>query len=64
MLYYAFDSKAIERILRAKATPRTLESMRNEQAGDDLSRTPPEIHQRSLDDYADLILNDGPEDEK
>lgn len=63
MRYYAFDSKAIERILRAKATPRTLESIRNEQARDDLSKTLPEIHQRSLDDYADLILEDGPQNE-
>jgi hypothetical protein len=63
MRYYAFDSKAIERILKAKATPRTLESLRNEQARDDLAKTLPEIHQRSLDDYADLILKDGPENE-
>jgi transposase len=63
MRYWAFDSKAIERILRAKATPRTLESIRNEQARDDLSKTLPEIQQRSLDDYADLILEDGPENE-
>lgn len=61
--YWAFDSKAIERILRAKAIPRTLESVRNEQAREDLSKTLPEIRQRSLDDYADLILEDEPKNE-
>jgi len=62
--YYAFDSKAIERILKAKATPRTLESVRNEQAREDLAKTLPEIKQRPLDEYADLILKDEPENEK
>ncbi len=61
--YWAFDSKAIERILKAKAIPRTLESVRNEHARENLAQALPEIKQRSLDEYADLISKDEPEDE-
>ncbi len=53
--YHAYESSAIERILMAKATPRTLESIRNEQAGQELKNTLPKITQRSLDDYGALL---------
>lgn len=53
--YQAFDAKAIERILLAKAKPRTLESVRNEQARRDLEKTLPRIEQRPLDEYCDLL---------
>jgi len=39
--YQAFEAGAIERILRAKATPRTLESIRNERAGRELQKALP-----------------------
>ena len=53
--YQAFDGKAIERILLAKAKPRTLESVRNEQARKDLEKTLPRIEQRPLDEYCGLL---------
>lgn len=53
--YYAFDGKAIERILAARAKPRTLESLRNDKAGQRLSESLPEITQRPLDEYTDMI---------
>jgi hypothetical protein len=55
--YQAFDSKAIERILLAKANPRTLESVRNEQARKELEKTLPRIEQRPLDEYCSLLSN-------
>lgn len=60
--YHAFDCKAIERILRAKAKPRTLESVRNEQAGRDLEKTLPRIEQRPLDEYCGLLFDEEQED--
>jgi asparagine synthetase B (glutamine-hydrolysing) len=54
--YRAFDSMAIERILSAKATPRTLESIRNQKAANQLKKVLPEIKQRNLDEYG-LFLN-------
>lgn len=56
--YHAFDAKAIERILLAKAQPRTLESVRNEQARRDLEKTLPRIEQRPLDQYCDLLYEE------
>jgi transposase len=53
--YQAFDGKAIERILKARATPRTLESMRNDQARERLAKTLPQITQRPLEAYGDLL---------
>jgi len=53
--YQAFDARAVERILKARATPRTLESIRNERAGDVLQRALPEIRQRSLEEYSCLL---------
>lgn len=53
--YQAFDGKAIERILKAKATPRTLEAVRNEQAQKELAKTLPRIVQRPLAEYSNLL---------
>ena len=53
--YHAYDAKAVERILAAKATPRTLESIRNESAREELGATLPRIEQRSLAEYSDLL---------
>lgn len=53
--YQAFESGAIERILLARATPRTLESFRNEQAGQKLEKALPHITQRSLEEYGALL---------
>ena len=52
--YCAFDGKSIERILKARAKPRTLESVRNEQA-EKLFDTLPKIRQRSLTAYCELL---------
>jgi transposase len=53
--YHAYDCKAVERILAAKATPRTLESLRNERAAQELRRALPQIKQRPLEEYAVLL---------
>ncbi len=56
--YQAFEARAIERILRAKATPRTLESIRNERARQELQNALPKITQRPLDQYHELFGED------
>ena len=56
-LYYAFDSQAVKRILSARATPRTLESIRNRNAVQQLGRALPDIRQRSLNEYTHLFTN-------
>lgn len=63
--YHAFEAKAIERILRAKAHPRTLESARNERAAAELRSGLPKIEQRSLSEYNSLLgkLEDASEKE-
>jgi transposase len=53
--YQAFEARSIERILRAKATVRTLESVRNERARIELQQALPKITQRPLDQYSDLL---------
>jgi transposase len=53
--YQAFEARAIERILRAKALPRTLESIRNERARHELQKALPKITQRPLDQYSELF---------
>jgi transposase len=53
--YQAFEGTAIERILRARAIPRTLESIRNERARQELQKTLPKITQRPLDEYSELF---------
>jgi transposase len=62
--YQAFDAKAIERILLAQAKPRTLESVRNEQARKELEKTLPRIEQRPLDEYCRLLSNEEKEDDQ
>jgi transposase len=57
--YHAYDCKAVERILAAKAIPRTLESLRNERAAQELRRALPQIKQRPLKEY-DVLLNLNP----
>jgi hypothetical protein len=52
MSYYAFDGKAIERILAATATRRTLESFRVEKARQHLEQSMPSINQRNLEEYS------------
>lgn len=53
--YHAYDCKAVERILAAKATPRTLESIRNQRAAEELRQALPRIEQRPLEEYAVLL---------
>ena len=56
--YQAFEGRSIERILRAKAIPRTLESIRNERARMELEQALPKITQRPLDQYSELLRED------
>jgi transposase len=49
--YRAFDAKTVERVLYAKAKPRTLESFRNEKARKRLENLP-KVRQRPLEEYA------------
>jgi transposase len=56
--YHAFDGHAVERILKAKAEPRTLESVRNEKARKDLERVLPRITQRPLHEYHHFLEKD------
>lgn len=53
--YHAHDCKSVERILAAKAAPRTLESIRNERAAGELRKALPRIEQRPLEEYAVLL---------
>jgi len=53
--YHAYDCKAVERILATKATPRTLEAIRDERASAQLRAALPKINQRSLADYSVLF---------
>jgi transposase len=53
--YQAFDGHAVERILKAKAHVRTLESARNEKARRDLEQALPTIAQRPLNEYNALV---------
>jgi transposase len=62
--YQAFDAKAVERILRAKATPRTLESIRVEKAREVLEKSLPPIKQRSLDEYCHLLGKETSDEER
>lgn len=58
--YHAYDCKAVERILTAKALPRTLEAIRNERAENELRRVLPQIKQRSLEEYSVLLNPNSP----
>lgn len=61
--YYAFDAVSIERILKATAPARTLESQRNDNAREALAKTIPLIKQRNLDEYS-TMLGKGDRDEE
>jgi hypothetical protein len=61
--YHAYDAKAVARILTAKATPRTLESIRTQSAREELGRALPRIEQRSLAEYSDLLMARGESEE-
>jgi len=60
--YHAYDADAIKRILAAIATPRTLESVRNEKARRELQKKLPPIKQRDLAEY-NLLFGKDPIDE-
>lgn len=53
--FQAFEGSAIERILRARAKPRTLEHARNDRARQELAKALPEITQRPLTEYGTLL---------
>jgi len=61
--YYAFEGKAVERILKVKAKPRTLESIRNERASKILRKSLPKIMQRDLKEYNSTFLSPREEEE-
>jgi transposase len=52
--YYAFDGKAVERILKARHTPRQLEQMSTRSASQ-CAELLPEIKQRPLEAYSGLL---------
>jgi len=53
--YGAFEAAAVKRILEVRFTPRTLESIRNEQASQALAQTLPKVTQRPLEEYGALF---------
>jgi len=62
--YYAYDAASIERILKIRAVPRTLESHRNEKARQELRQKLPEITQRPLSAYGTIIKREEDADEQ
>ena len=62
--YKAFDATAIERILLARAIPRTLEAIRNEKARTELKEKLPPIKQRDLTEYSQLLRKDNENEEQ
>lgn len=61
--YQAFDGQSVERILKATAQPRTLESVRNDNARKVLEAALPQIQQRNLDEYDEVKQNNGDDPE-
>ncbi|MBI5233720.1 MAG: IS21 family transposase [Deltaproteobacteria bacterium] len=61
--YQAFEGGAIERILRARAVPRNLESVRNERARQELQKALPKITQRPLEEYSELFRQEKEDEE-
>ena len=53
--YQAFDARQVERIVKARAKPRDLESIRNEQARQHLETVLPPVRQRTLESYDHLL---------
>ena len=62
--YHAFEAAAIERILKATAPVRTLESQRNDTARKKLAQTIPPIKQRSLEEYSAMLSKGEPHEER
>jgi transposase len=62
--YQAFDAKAVERIVTARAKTRTLESIRNERARQALAETLPPIKQRPLDEYCRMLNKEANDEER
>jgi hypothetical protein len=56
--YYAFDGKAVQRILKARYTPRQLEQM-SSQSASQCEGLLPQIKQRPLKAYSDLLKESG-----
>lgn len=64
MRYQAYDFQAVERILKARYRPRTLESVLHEKSSRFLREALPPIQQRSLSEYQFLLKPpQGPDDE-
>jgi transposase len=60
--YYAFDAKAVERILKARYKKRPLESLSTRKALERLESLPV-VKQRPLSDYCDFLNQEEPADE-
>jgi len=56
MRYHAYDCLAVERILRARFRPRTLEQCLHQKSAKQLRGAMPKIEQRSLSEYS-LLMN-------
>jgi hypothetical protein len=56
--YYAFDGKAVERILKARHTPRQLEQMSTRSAAQ-CTALLPQIKQRPLEAYSAFLKESG-----
>jgi hypothetical protein len=59
MRYHAYDCMAVERILKARFSPRTLEQCIQHKSAKQLRQALPKIKQRNLSDYS--VLLGGPE---
>jgi hypothetical protein len=55
MRYHAYDCLAVERILRARFCPRTLEQCLHQKSAEKLRDALPKIEQRSLSEYSVLM---------
>jgi transposase len=55
MRYHAYDCMAVERILKAKFSPRTLEQCIHRKSGEQLRGALPRIEQRGLSEYQALL---------
>ncbi len=67
MRYHAYDCSAIERIVTARASPRTLEQVTRQRSLDHLRKLLPTVKQRALTEYHDLLegslANHSPEED-
>ncbi len=62
--YHAFEGRAIQRILAAKARPRTLESVFNDKAREKLKEALPQVKQRPLEEYCQLLSDQKQSDDQ